>query len=109
MDRLYRRSDAPRCLFGDVVVVIFLCAQVLDGIFTYEGVTRWGPAVEANPVVGAAVALVGVGLGLATVKATAIAFGMVLHLQRVHNLVALLAAVYVGAAILPWAALLLSQ
>jgi len=106
VSRLYRRWDVSRCLFGDVVVVGFLCAQVLDGVFTYLGVSRWGPSVEANPIVGGAVALAGLGLGLSAVKMTAIAFGMLLHLQRVHYLVALLTAVYVAAAILPWAAIL---
>jgi hypothetical protein len=109
MERLYRRWDEQRSLFGDLVVIGFLCAQVLDGIFTYLGVTRWGPAIEANPIVNSAVALAGLGLGLSVVKMTAIGFGMLLHLRRVHNLVALLTAVYLFVAIFPWAAIFLTQ
>ncbi len=109
MDRLdQRRTDRPS-LFGDVAVVAFLCAQVLDGVFTYLGVSAWGPSIEANPIVSSAVALAGLGVGLSAVKMTAIGFGMLLHLRRVHTLVALLAAVYFAFAVLPWAALFLAQ
>ena len=45
-------SVAPRrSLFGDVVLVAFLVAQVLDGAFTYMGVMTFGLSVEANPVI----------------------------------------------------------
>jgi hypothetical protein len=53
------------------------------------------------------VAFAGVGAGLAGTKMVAIVFGMVLHLKRVHTLVALLTAFYVAVAILPWAFLFL--
>lgn len=109
MERLYKRWDTSRSLFGDLAVIGFLCAQVLDGMFTYLGVRLWGPGIEANPVVSSAVAAAGLGAGLATVKATAIAFGIVLHLRRVHNLVALLTAIYFALAILPWAAIFLTH
>jgi hypothetical protein len=109
MERLYRRWDAQHSLFGDLVVIGFLCVQVLDGVFTYLGVHMFGPGIEANPLVSSAVAFAGPGAGLTAVKATAIALGMVLHLRRVHNLVALLTAIYFAAAILPWAAIFLSQ
>ena len=109
MERLYRRWDDQHSLFGDLVVIGFLCVQVLDGVFTYLGVRLWGPGIEANPIVSSAVSLAGLGTGLAAVKLTAIGFGMMLHLRRVHNLVALLTAIYVAVAILPWTAVFLSQ
>lgn len=109
MGRLYKRWDGPHSLFGDLVVVGFLCAQVLDGVFTYLGVRLWGPGIEANPLVSSAVAAAGLGTGLIAVKLTAIGFGILLHLRRVHNLVALLTAIYFAIAILPWAAIFLSQ
>ena len=37
------------------MVLIFLVVQCLDGAMTYLGVTRWGPGIEANPLVSAAV------------------------------------------------------
>jgi hypothetical protein len=90
------------------VVLSFVVVQGLDGVFTYLGVRIWGPTIEANPIVSSTVQWVGLGAGLATVKLVAVAFGIVLHLRRVHNLVALLTAIYVAAAILPWTALFIA-
>ncbi len=54
-------------------------------------------------------ALAGPIPGLAGAKLVAIGFGIILHLRRVHNIVALLTLVYLTVAILPWAALLLTR
>ncbi len=83
--------------------------QCLDGAFTYLGVRMWGLGIEANPLVSSAVSAAGLGAGLAGTKLMAISFGMLLHLRRVHNLVALLTAIYLAAAIVPWAAIFLTQ
>jgi hypothetical protein len=109
MVHLYRRWDEPKSLFGDVVVVGFVLVQLLDGIFTYLGVSIWGLGIEANPLVSSAMAVAGLGAGLAGVKIVAIGFGMLLHLRRVHNLVALLTALYFAIAILPWTAIFLAN
>ena len=77
-------------------------------MFTYLGVQLWGLGIEANPVVSSTVSIVGLGVGVTAVKLMAVGFGIVLHLRRVHNVVALLTAIYVAAAILPWTALFLS-
>lgn len=108
MEVLYRRWESRDSVFGDAVVLAFLLVQLLDGIFTYLGVTIWGPGIEGNPLISSAVSVAGLGAGLAIAKLVAVGFGIVLHLRRVHNLVALLTAVYVCAAILPWTALFLS-
>lgn len=108
MEELYRRWETPRCFFGDFVVLSFVIVQCLDGVFTYLGVRQWGPTIEANPIVSSTVQMVGLGVGLATVKLVAVAFGILLHLRRVHNVVALLTAIYVAAAILPWTALFIA-
>jgi hypothetical protein len=107
MALLYRRWETPRCVFGDVVVLAFVLAQGLDGVFTYLGVTIWGLQAEANPLVSSAVLVAGLGPGLAGVKLVAVGFGIALHCCRVHNLVALLTAVYIAAAIVPWVAMFL--
>jgi len=109
MALLYKRWDEPRSLFGDVVVITFLVTQCLDGVFTYLGVGIWGPGIEANPLISSAMSLVGVVYGVACAKAIAIGLGMVLHLRRVHNLVAALTAIYVAAAIVPLTALFLTN
>ena len=109
MANLYKRWDEPRSMFGDLVVVIFLVMQCLDGVFTYLGVSLWGPAIEANPLIASAITAVGVIAGIGGAKLIAVAFGIVLHLRRVHNLVAVLTALYFTAAILPWTALFLAN
>ena len=103
---LYKSWDEPRSRFGDAMVVAFLVMQCLDGVFTYLGVGIWGPTIEANPIVASAMTAGGLTVGLFGAKLVAIGFGIVLHLRRVHNLVALLAAVYFTVAIVPWALLL---
>ena len=104
---LYKRWNEPRSRFGDLLVVAFMVMQCLDGVFTYLGVGIWGPAIEANPLVSSAMTPRAVAAGLGGAKLLAIGFGMLLHLRRVHNVVALLTAIYFAVAILPWAALFL--
>jgi hypothetical protein len=96
-------------VFGDAVVVAFLIVQALDGVFTYLGVGHWGMKIEANPIVASAMASVGPTLGLFGMKLIAVGFGMLLHLRRVHTLVALLTGLCFVVAIVPWAALLLTH
>ena len=91
------------------MVIAFLLMQCLDGVFTYLGVGIWGREIEANPLVGSAMAAGGLTVGLGGAKLVAVGFGMLLHLRRVHNLVALLTAIYFTVAILPWAALFLAS
>jgi hypothetical protein len=108
MRRLHRRWDSRPSLFGDLVVLGFLIVQSLDGAFTYLGMRIWGPGIEANPLVHSVVAVAGLGVGLVGAKLLAMGFGILLHLYRVHTVVALLTAIYVAAAIVPWTALFLS-
>ena len=107
MAGLVKRGD-PQSRFGDLVIVGFLLMQWLDAVFTYLGIGIWGPSIEANPLISSAMAAAGVLAGLGAAKGVAIGFGMALHLHRVHNLVALLTAIYFAVAILPWTALFLS-
>ena len=83
--------------------------QCLDGAFTYLGVSIWGLGIEANPLISSAVTAAGLAAGLTAAKLVAVMFGIALHLRRVHNLVALLTAIYFAAAILPWTALFLTH
>jgi len=93
-------------MFGDVVLVAFLCVQVLDGIFTYLGIITFGPAVEANPILASLMAHLGHGPALMLAKLIAGSLGIGLHLKGIHAAVALLAGFYVMAALLPWALIL---
>ncbi len=69
----------------------------------------WGLSIEANPLVSSAVAVAGIGGGLAATKLFAVGLGMMLHLRRVHGVVALLTGFYIAVAILPWTLLFLTQ
>ncbi len=109
MELLCRRWETSDSVFGNTAVLAFLAVQLLDGVLTYLGVTIWGPGIEANPIVSSAVAAIGLGAGLASAKLLAAGLGIALHLRRVHNVVALLTAIYFGAAIIPWMVLLSSQ
>jgi hypothetical protein len=109
MAGLVRRWDEPRSRFGDLVLIGFVLMQCLDAAFTYRGVQIWGLQIEANPILSSAMATAGVAGGLGAAKALAIGFGCLLHLRRVHNLVALLTAIYFTAAIVPWTALFLTN
>jgi hypothetical protein len=108
MERLCRRWDGADDLYGNALVIGFILVQCLDGIFTYVGIATFGPAIEANPLVSSAIAIAGPGAGLTAAKLLAASCGIVLHLLRVHGLVAALTAFYVAVAIVPWASLFLT-
>ena len=103
-----RHFDTPHGLFGDVAVIAFLLAQVLDGSLTYFGLHTWGPTIEANPLVSTAMSLAGIGGGLAVAKLFSMSLGVLLHLRRAHMVVAVLAAVHFAVAILPWTLMFLT-
>lgn len=107
LKRFYKYWDQPSRRVGDAVVLAFLIVQGLDGAFTYLGLRIWGTGIEGNPLVSSAVAFAGLGLGIAGAKLVAVSFGILLHMRRVHDVVAMLTLVYVTMAILPWTALLL--
>jgi uncharacterized membrane protein len=96
----------PRSVFGDVVLVVFLLAQCLDGVFTYVGIVTYGRSIEANPLMLALMSHVGHGVALMTAKSVAGLLGVGLHLRGIHLAVALLAAFYMVVAVVPWIAIL---
>ena len=93
--------------FGNLAFVAFMLTQCFDGVFTYVGVVVWGLAAEANPVVGRMMSVMGAGFGLMLGKLVAVGFGILLHLLQLHQVVALLAVLYLLIAVLPWAYLFL--
>jgi hypothetical protein len=99
-------SGASRSLFGDVALVVFLLAQVSDGVLTYVGVSTYGLHVEANPLIAWLMITLGQGLALAAAKGVAAGFGIFLHVSAVHRAVAVLAAFYLAVAVVPWVAVL---
>jgi hypothetical protein len=105
MNLVVKRADSGR-VFGDVAVVVFLLAQVSDGVLTYIGVSTYGTTIEGNPVISWLMASMGHGAGLAAAKVIAGSFGIALHLSSVHKAVALLACFYIVVAIIPWIGIL---
>ena len=96
------RGIIQRSRFGDVALVAFLLAQACDGVLTYVGVSTYGVRMEGNPLLGWLMATVGQGFAVTAAKTAAGAFGIALHLTSVHRVVALLTALYVAAAVVPW-------
>ena len=107
MERLCRSWDVADDLYGNLLVVGFMVVQGLDGALTYIGIATYGHAIEANPLVSSAIAVAGPGPGLTAAKLLAAACGIVLHLLRVHGLVAALTLFYLVVAIVPWVGMLL--
>ena len=84
------------------MVIALLVAQACDGLFTYIGVSTYGPRVEGNPPLGWLMAALGSGAGLAAAKAAAGVFGIALHPVAVHRVVAVLTVFDVAVAVVPW-------
>ena len=101
-------TAVDRSIFGDVVLVAFLVAQWLDGVFTYVGVLTYGLGVEANPVLSTLMAAFGHGPALTAAKIVAATLGICLHLRQIHGAVAILALFYFTVAIFPWMMILFS-
>lgn len=101
-----RVRGTRRSRFGDVALVAFLLAQACDGVLTYVGVSTYGTRIEGNPLLSWLMTVMGQGVALTAAKTAAGAFGIVLHLTAVHRVVAVLAALYVAAAVVPWIGLL---
>lgn len=96
-------------MFGDLVILLFIIVQVLDGALTYVGVQVFGRSIEANPLLCWLMQAVGDGPGLAMAKSVALSLGAFLHLASVDRAVALLVAIYLTAAVGPWTHLLFYQ
>ena len=99
-------SPSRRSWFGDLVLLAFLGAQFFDGALTYIGVHHYGVGIEANPIVGWYIAVLGIGYALFATKALAVACAALLHLFSRHRVIGVLTILYLMAAIRPWVHLL---
>lgn len=105
MPELTRSTTLSRdTRFGNVVIVVFLIAQVLDAVLTYLGLSIG--ISEGNPLVAYSFHHAGVGPGLTIAKLIAVACSMSLHLLGLHRILAMLTVMYLSLAILPWTYLL---
>jgi uncharacterized membrane protein len=99
-------SPSRRSWFGDFVLLAFLAAQFFDGALTYVGVHHYGLGIEANPIVGWYIAVLGIGYALLATKALAIACAALLHVFARHRVIGVLTIIYLTLAVTPWVHLL---
>jgi hypothetical protein len=99
---LGRTSDA---WFGNLIILLFLVAQVLDGAFTYLGISAFGLS-EGNPLIAYYINHHGLGASVTVAKTLAVGCSMVLHLLGLHRTLGLLTLMYLSLAVLPWTYLL---
>ncbi len=85
-----------------LVLVIFLIAQVLDGVLTYTGIRQLGIDVEVNQLLVFYIETFGVGTALVGAKGVACACGLILYVAHYHRPLAVAAGAYLGVAIVPW-------
>ena len=76
-----------RSYFGDSVFVIFVLAQLADGILTYVGLHAFGQSIEANPILSWYIAALGAGIALSIAKTIAVGCASTLHLKARHRTV----------------------
>lgn len=93
--------------FGYAVLVLFLLTQATDGVLTCIGVGTHGFHAEANPLAAKLMATFGLLPTVTGLKLVTSSIGLALHALGVHRVLALVAGIYLIAAVLPWAGLLL--
>lgn len=86
----------------ELILTLFLLAQVSDGLLTYAAVSVLGVVGEGNLLLAAAMQTAGPGPALAAAKTLAAACGLLLYLREYHGLLGALTALYLVAAITPW-------
>ena len=85
-----------------LVLVLFLAAQVCDGLLTYMAVSSFGVAAEGNILLATWIVLVGPAPALLGAKLLASGCGILLYLYGVHRALAVLTAIYALGAVGPW-------
>src|SRR5262245_63098195 len=86
--RMAAASPQGRSWFGDTVLLAFLGAQFFDGALTYIGVQHYGVGIEANPIVGWYIAVLGIRHPLFATNPLPAASAALLHLCARHRPIA---------------------
>src|SRR5262245_15627031 len=87
---------------GPLVLAIFVVTQLLDGVLTYWGVTRFGIELEMNTLLAMSMHFVGPGAALFAAKGLACACGLVLYCNAYLRPLAAVAGLCLGLAVIPW-------
>ena len=85
---------------------LFLAVQFADAAQTAYGISRFGPAIEANPILSFCIAAFGTGAALVGAKMVAVVGGAALHACSYHFILVALTVAYVFGAVVPWAVVL---
>ncbi len=88
------------------ILLLFLLAQVCDGVLTYVGVRIFGPSIEGNPIVAWYIVTMGAGLATIGVKSVAVFCAAILHARAWHWTLGVLTVWYFAFAVWPWIAIL---
>jgi hypothetical protein len=88
-----------------LVIALFLIAQVCDGLLTYAAVGMFGTVAEGNPLIVAWMGLVGPGSALLGAKVLAIGCGLMLYAIGTYRVLLGLTVFYGAAAVGPWLAI----
>ena len=83
-------------------MLLFLTAQIWDGIFTYVAVHAYGIPAEGNALIQTWMYLVGPTPALVGAKLLACLCGMLLYVRGVHHALAALTLLYMVTAVGPW-------
>lgn len=88
-----------------LVIVLFVLAQVCDGLLTYAAVQLFGVQAEGNPLLVTWMSLVGSEPALLGAKLLASGCGILLYLLGTHRVLLALTLLYGVAAVGPWVAI----
>lgn len=99
-ETLHMASAAMRV--SRLVLLLFLVAQLFDGLFTYVAVSAVGTRAEGNFILATWMNLVGPGPTLFVAKLVAATAGVFVYYRGLHGLLAGLTVLYGLVAIGPW-------
>lgn len=85
------------------LLALFVSVQVADGVATLAGIERFGPGVEANPILSLSVAMFGAVPTLLAAKSVAALLGVAIYGRAHYLAIAILILIYVLGAIDAWA------
>jgi hypothetical protein len=91
-----------RAMFGRMTLALFVICQASDGLLTYFAVQMFGHTIEGNPLLVTWMSIAGAGPTILVAKLGACACGIVLYMHGTHRALALLTAIYLCVAVVPW-------
>jgi hypothetical protein len=90
---------------AQLVLAIFVVTQLLDGVLTYWGVSRFGVQLEFNSWLATLMTAIGPGTALIAAKGLACFCGFVLFATTSFRVLAIATGWCLGFAVVPWIAL----